>query len=529
MIEERLGASPLILQLPIGSEDNFSGIIDLVNMEQIIWDDDTLGESYSTEEIPSNLLETAQEYHDKLIELLADVDDNIMDAYLAEEHIDVKSIQSAIHKATIEMKLVPILCGSALKNKGIQPLLDSISLYLPSPVEVPPIQGTHPETGEVLNRTARKNAPLAALIFKVSMIEGRKLSFIRIYSGKIKAGGEVYNPTRKIKEKLSRILMMHANKRERIDEADAGSIVGIVGLKDSSTGETLCDIKNQIMLEDMDFYEPVISIAIEPKTHADQEKLEQVLKKFTAEDPTLVVKQDEDTGQTILSGMGELHLEVIISRMIREFKTTVNIGKPQVVHKEAIENEGSATTEFDREVAGQRQYAEVSIKIIPQPRGAGNSFKSKVPEDVIPEEFIASIRKGVMDSLESGAHMGYRVTDVKAVLTGGKFKDSLSSELAYTVCASMACKEALTKGNPYLLEPVMEVEIFLPESFTGDVIGDINSRSGKIESVETNKGIKTIKATVPLSRMFGYSTSLRSASQGRGTFTMQFSHFDRSG
>lgn len=527
MMKERLNASPLILQLPIGSEDSFSGVVDLVNMEQITWDDETLGANYTTKEIPPDLIETAQEYRDKLIELLADTDDDIMEAYIAEEPIDSESIHKAIHKATIEMKLVPILCGAALKNKGIQKLLDAIIRYLPSPVEVPPIQGMHPETGETLDCVPRKSAPLTALIFKVSIIEGRKLSFVRIYSGKMKAGGEVYNPTRKIKEKLSRILMMHANKRERVDEADAGSIVGIVGLKDSSTGETLCDINHQIMLEDMDFYEPVISIAIEPKTHADQEKMEQVLEKFTAEDPTLVVKEDEDTGQTILSGMGELHLEIIISRMMREFKTSVNIGKPQVVYREAIEIESKATAEFDREVAGHRQYAEVSIKLIPQTRGSGNSFKSEIQENIIPEEFIPAIRKGIMESLESGAFMGYQATDIEAVLTGGKFKDSLGSELAYTVCASMACREALINGNPYLLEPIMDVEIFVPESFMGEVIGDINARSGKIESVEAKKNTKVIRATVPLSQMFGYSTSLRSASQGRGTFTMQFSHFDR--
>jgi elongation factor G len=433
----------------------------------------------------------------------------------------------AIRNATISLKAVPVLCGSALKNKGIQPLLDAIVRFLPSPADVPPIKGVHPQTCEIIECPATDKAPLAALIFKVSMAEGRKLSFVRIYSGKIKAGDDVFNPFRNKKEKLSRILQMHANKRERVDEAGAGSIVGIIGLKDSSTGETLCHPDHPVLLERMEFYEPVISLAIEPKTRSDQEKLDQVLEKFLAEDPTLRVKEDPDTGQKILSGMGELHLEVIVSRMMREFNTSVNVGKPQVVYRETIEKETAATAVFDKEVAGQRHYAEVCVNLKPLSRGSGNRFVLDIAEGSIPPQFMKSIEKGVMESLESGTLMGYPAMDIEASLVGGSYRESQGTDLAYKVSASMACKDALSKGGPFLLDPIMDVEIFVPETFTGDVIGDLNSRGGKIEAIEPKIGFQAIRAIVPLARMFGYSTAIRSATQGRGTFTMQFSHFDR--
>jgi len=528
MMQERLNASPLILQLPVGSEDEFEGVIDLIGMQQIRWQADTLGATFSSEDIPSELVDQAREYRELLIETLAETDDAIMGAYLAEEEIDPKMIVAAIRKATIDLELVPILCGSALKNRGIQPLLDAIIDYLPSPLDVPPIQGEHPETGEAVACPPADSAPLAALIFKVSMIEGRKLSFVRVYSGRLKAKGDVFNPARKSKEKLARILRMHANKKERVDEAGAGSIVGVVGLKDSTTGETLCAIDKPLLLEKIDIYEPVISVAIEPKTSADQDKLDQVLDKFTAEDPTLRLKKDPDTGQTILSGMGELHLEVIISRMLREFKTSVNVGRPQVVYRETIEKEAAARATFDKEVAGQRHFGEVELQLSPLPRGSENRFKSMVSEEIIPELYIPAIEKGVLEALESGSLMGYPVVDVAATLIGGSVKESQGSELAYTVSASMALKAALAKADPFLLDPIMKVEIFVPEAFMGDVIGDINARGGKIESMEHKTGIQVIKATVPLAQMFGYSTALRSATQGRGTFSMQFSHFDRS-
>jgi elongation factor G len=528
MMKDRLHANPLVLQLPVGSEDDFAGVIDLIHMKQILWEDDALGETYLTEEIPLDFLESAEKYREKLIETIAEVDDDIMEDYLSETSIETLSLLAAIRRATIDLKLVPVLCGSALRNKGIQPLLNAIVDFLPSPVDVPPIKGVHPATGEIIECEAKDTAPLAALIFKVAMIEGRKLCYIRIYSGKIHTKETTYNPSRKINEKLSRILRMHANKRERIDSAGAGSIVGVVGLKESSTGETLCSIDHPVLMEKMEFYEPVISIAIEPKTHADQEKLDQVLEKFMAEDPTLQLKKDEDTGQSILSGMGELHLEVIISRMQREFNTNVNVGKPQVVYRETIKQEGEGSAVFDKEIAGQRHFAEVTLKLTPQERGRKNRFISEVNEETIPDIFIPAIEKGVMESLESGSLMGYPVVDVKAILTGGAFRESLGTELAYTVSASMACKTALTNGEPFLLDPIMDVEIFVPEAFMGDVIGDLNSRNGKIESIAHKMDAVVIKSIVPLAHMFGYSTSLRSATQGRGTFTMQFSHFDRS-
>lgn len=527
MMKKRLHANPLILQLPVGIEDNFSGVIDLINMKQIIWEDESLGATFREEDVPSNLLDNAKEYREKLIETVAEVDDAIMEDYLSETPVTLERLVAAIRKASIDLKLVPILCGSALRNKGIQPLLDAIVEFLPSPLDVPPIKGIHPETGQIVECKANSSDPLAALIFKVSMIEGRKLSYVRIYSGTINAKSDTYNPSRKINEKLSRILKIHANKRERIDSAGAGSIVGVIGLKESSTGETLCSVDHPVLLEKMEFYEPVISVAVEPKTHSDQEKLDQVLEKFMAEDPTLRLQKDEDTGQTILSGMGELHLEVIISRMQREFKTNVNVGKPQVMYRETIEKEGHASAIFDKEVAGNRHYAEVKLKLLPLERGSENRFRSEITNETIPDIFIPAIKKGVMESLESGALMGYPVVDVEAVLTGGVYKESLSTELAYTVSASMACKTALTKGESFLLDPIMNVEVFVPETFMGEVIGDLNSRNGKIESIEHKMGLQVIRVVVPLAQMFGYSTSLRSATQGRGTFTMQFSHFDR--
>ncbi|WP_319407783.1 elongation factor G [uncultured Desulfosarcina sp.] len=527
MMRDRLKATPLVLQIPMGAEDNFSGVVDLIRMQQIRWDDDTLGASYSTGDIDADLREDAEMFRDQLLETLAEVDDGIMEAYLAETPIDTETILDAVRRATVALKLVPVLCGSALKNKGIQPLLDAIVQFLPSPAEVPAIKGVHPETGETILCRPDEKAPLAALIFKVSMMEGRKLSYVRVYSGKLSAGTDVYNPSRNKKEKLSRILMMHANKRERIDTVGPGAIVGVVGLKDSSTGETLCQQEHPVLLEKMDFYEPVISVAVEPKTHSDQEKLQQVLEKFMAEDPTLRVREDEDTGQTILSGMGELHLEIITSRMQREFNTRVNVGKPQVVYRETIESAAAGSAVFDKEVAGNRHFGEVSLRLEPLPRGEGKRFESSLTEEKLAPGLVKAVEKGVMESLESGILMGYPVVDVKAVLTGAGSRETNGSELAFTVAASMAVREALSQGNSFLLDPIMAVEVLVPEDFMGDVIGDLNARGGKIESIQPKLGVQTIKATVPLANMFGYSTNLRSATQGRGTFSMQFSRFDR--
>ncbi len=527
-MKSKLNANPLLLQLPVGEGEDFSGVIDLLERKHIEWDDDAMGSRFTVADLPPELAETAESHREVLIESLAEVDDEIMEAYLSEEPIDIPRLKAAIRKAVVHLKLVPVLCGSALKNKGIQPLLDAVVDYLPSPADLPPIQGIDPSTGEAVACPPKASAPLAALIFKVSMVEGRKLSFARIYSGRLRAGSDVYNSTRQQKEKLSRLLMMHANKRERAEEAEAGSIVGVVGLKTATTGDTLCDADHPVLLENIDVYQPVISVAVEPKTHADQDKFEQVLDKFLAEDPTLTVRTDEDTGQTILSGMGELHLEIIVSRMEREFNTRVNVGKPQVVYRESIEKASEAVAVFDKEVAGQRHYGEVTLRLVPLARDEGNRFRIELPEGAIPEVYLPAVEKGVMESMASGPVMGYPVMNVEAVLTGGGYKDSLATELAYVVSASMACQEALRKGSPYLLDPFMKVEVTVSEEFMGEVIGDLNARNGKIESIGHRSGAQVITATVPLARMFGYSTALRSATQGRGTFSMQFSHFDRS-
>ncbi|MCP4116545.1 MAG: elongation factor G [Desulfobacteraceae bacterium] len=527
MMKEKLKANPLMIQIPVGKEESFTGVIDLLAMKEITWDDDTMGAEYTTNEISPEMKDEADEFREKLIETVAEVDDEIMDLYLSEEPIPPADLTAAIRRTTIERKVVPVLCGTALRNKGIQPLLDAITAFLPSPVDIPPMPGIHPDTEEVLEYPPQKSAPLAALIFKVSMIEGRKLSFARIYSGTLVSGTDVYNPSLGKKEKLSRILKMHANKRERIESASAGDIVGIVGLKNSSTGETLCSEKTPVLLEKMEFDKPVISIAIEPKTHADQEKLEEVLKKFTIEDPTLTVTTDEDTGQTILSGMGELHLEIIISRMQREFKTEVNVGKPQVVYREALESPSQGHAVFDREISGKHHFAEVNLEFKPLERGDGISFRNEAPEDQIPEQYAAAIEKGTKDALESGFLRGYPVVDLEIVLTGGSFNESQSSDLGFSVCASMACRDALEKADMFLLEPIMDVEVFLTDQNMGDAIADLNTRGGKIEAITPKGDVQVVTATVPLARMFGYSTALRSATQGRGTFTMQFSRFDK--
>ncbi len=524
-IKEKLKANPVILQIPMGAEDSFAGIIDLVNMKQIIWDDETKGAEYSEDEIDEGFQEIALEYREMMLEAISEVNDDIMEKYLSEEDISTEEINQAVRTATIAREIVPVLCGSALKNKGIQPLLDAIELFLPSPSDVPPIQGVHPETNEKLEFLPHRNGPLAALIFKVSMIEGRKLSFVRIYSGSIETGSDVFNPLLNKKEKLSRILKMHANKRERLKEAGAGDIIGIVGLKNSGTGDTLCSQDYPVFLEKMEYEDPVISIAIEPKTNADQEKLDDVLEKFIIEDPTLKVRKDEETGQTILSGMGELHLEIIISRMLKEFKTNVNVGNPQVVYREVLTSKTKGEAVFEREISGKMHFARVSITLEPLNRGDGITFESKAGDDQIPEQYLPVIEKGILESLEGGFLKGYPFVDLAIVLKGGSFDDR-SSDLAFSVCASMACKNALEKASISLLEPIMEIEVFVPDNYMGDAISDLNARGGKVESITPKSGIQIVKAVAPLARMFGYSTALRSVSQGRGTFSMHFSRFD---
>lgn len=527
MMHDRLGAEPLIMQIPVGIEESFQGVIDLPSMKQLIWDEETLGATFRVTSIPEGLMETALEYREKLLESVAEIDDQIMEAYLAEAPVTPEMLVPSIRKATTSLTLVPVFCGAALRNKGIQPLLDGIVDFLPSPLDVPPVEGVDPETGQVKKADPSDRSPLAALVFKVMMDQGRRLNYVRVYAGRLNTGDEILNPTRQTKEKVARILAMHANKRERISEARVGNIVGVVGLKASGTGDTLCDPSNPIVLESIDAYEPVISVAVEPRTHADQEKIEQALGKLEAEDPTFRVKHDEDTGQMIISGMGELHLEILVGRLKRDFHTQVNVGKPHVVYKETVEQAAQAVAVFEKEIGGIRHFGEVALELTPRERGRGNWFVNSLPDESLPAEFVPAVEQGVMESFESGVLMGYPVVDVAVALVGGTYKESVSTHLAFKVAASMACKEGLHKARPLLLEPIMAVEILVPGSFMGDVIGDINARGGKIEHLEQRGEVQIIDATIPLSKMFGYSTALRSATQGRGTFTMHFSHYDR--
>jgi elongation factor G len=527
MMSDRLGANPLIMQIPVGIEESFQGVIDLPSMKQFIWDEETLGATFRVTDIPKDLEEKAFEYREKLVESVAEVDDQVMDAYLADASVTPELLGPSIRRATTGLKLVPVFCGAALRNKGIQPLLDGIVDFLPSPLDVPPMEGTDPDTGQLKKTEPSERSPLASLVFKVMMDKGRRLNYVRIYSGRLSTGDEVLNPLKKTKEKVARILAMHANKRERIAEARVGNIVGVVGLKASTTGDTLCDPSSPIVLEPIDAYEPVISVAVEPKTHTDQEKIEEALNKLEAEDPTFRVKHDEDTGQIIISGMGELHLEILVGRLKREFHTQVNVGKPHVVCKETIEQVARASGVFEKEIGGTRHFAEVTLELSPRERGKGNWFVKSLPEDSIPSELVPAIEQGVVESLESGVLLGYPVVDVAVVLVAGTFKESFSSDLAFKVAASMACRAGLQKAGPLLLEPIMAVEILVPELFMGDVIGDINARGGKIDHLYQRGEVQIIDATVPLAKMFGYSTALRSATQGRGTFTMHFAHYDR--
>jgi len=527
MMSDRLGATPLIMQLPVGLEESFQGVVDLLTMKQLIWDEETLGATFRVTDIPEDLRETAAEYRERLVESLAEVDDQVMDAYIAEVPVTPEMLIPVIRKATIGLQLVPVFCGAALKNKGIQLLLDAIADFLPSPLDVPPIEGIDAETGQVKKAPPSERSPLAALVFKVMMDQGRRLNYVRIYSGRLNAGDEVLNSTKQVKEKVARILAMHANKRERINEAGVGSIVGVVGLKASATGDTLCHPSSPILLESIDAYEPVISVAVEPKTHDDQERIGQALSKLEAEDPTFRVKYDDDTGQTVISGMGELHLDILVGRLKREFNTQVNVGKPHVVCKETIDRVVQASGLFDKEIGGVRHFGEVHVELSPRERGKGNWFVNGLSDESLPAELVPPIEQGVVESLESGILFGYPVIDVAVVLIGAKYRDPAASDLALKVAASIACKKGLQKGEPLLLEPIMAVEIIVPEVFMGEVMGDINARGGKIEHLRRRGETQIVDATVPLSRMFGYSTALRSATQGRGIFTMHFACYDR--
>ncbi len=527
MIKDRLGANPLLLQLPWGSEDRFRGVIDLLRMQAIEWQDETLGAAFKEQPIPEDLMEEATKYREMLVETLADKDDGIMSKYLAEEKIDLPELRRAVRSATVDLKLVPILCGAALRNKGIQPLLDAITDYLPAPTDIPPIVGQVPDTSDIDSRSATAKGPFSALAFKVQMDQGRKLTYIRIYSGTVKAGDTIFNPGRKVKEKLARLLKMHANKRERIEEASAGDILAVMGLKVSTTGDTLCSEDHPILLEPMSFNTPVISVAVEPKGLQDHDKLLDALAKLSDEDPTFKYRIDDETGQTVISGMGELHLEIIVNRLRREFFVDTNQGKPQVVYREALSKRVEHEEVFQRELAGQQHFAGVKIEVIPLPRGTGNRVADRCRNPNLTEEFMNAIKEGLEEATSTGVLLGYPVIDVEAAVLDVKIHELHSDAMAFRVAASMAFRNACLQADPILLEPIMKAEILIPEEFLGEVIGDLNARGGKIEQITSKGPVQVLTASVPLSKMFGYSTALRSVSQGRGTFTMQFSHYDK--
>ncbi len=528
MIGDRLGANPLPLQIPVGSEENFQGVIDLVEEKMLSFDEDTRGLEVHIEPVPDNFKEQTTAARMALLEKLADFDEGVMEKYLEEKPVSIDEIKQAIRNATLSSQAVPVLCGSAFKNKGVQPLLDAIVDYLPSPLDVPAIEGTNSD-GVIEAREPSSKEKFCALAFKLASDPYvDNLTYVRVYSGKLKAGDKIYNPVRHKKEKVGRILKMHANKREEVQEITAGDIAAVVGLRFTSTGDTLCQSGDTIRLETMEFPEPVISTAIEPKSTADEEKLHECLDKITKEDPSFQVKTDPDTGQTIISGMGELHLDIIVNRLLREFKVAANVGKPQVAYKETIESGGKAEGLFDQQAVGKPQYGHVWLEVSPLERGGGFEFENRIPKGNIPEQFIPAIAKAVEDSLDSGALIGFPVVDIKVSLIDGSYHEENSSEQAFGVATSMAIRKVLEKSKPTLLEPIMELEIVLPETNLGDVIADLNSKRAKILGMDARlEGLQVVTANVPLAEMFGYSTDLRSATQGRASYTMQYTMFDR--
>ncbi len=525
-IRDRLNANPVPIQIPIGAEDNFQGMIDLVTMEAEIYKDD-MGQEIEITDIPSDLIDKANEYRENLIEAISEQDEDLMLKYIEGEELTEDEIREGIRKATVNVAITPVTCGSSYKNKGVQPLLDAIIAYLPSPLDIPPIEGIKVETEEIVERHADDSEPFSALAFKiVTDPYVGKLCYFRVYSGTLKAGSYVYNVTKGKRERIGRILLMHANKREEVDEVYAGSIAAAVGLKDTGTGDTLCEEDNQIILEQMEFPEPVISVAIEPKTKASQDKMGVALGKLAEEDPTFRTYTNEETGQTIIAGMGELHLEIIVDRLLREFKVEANVGNPQVAYREGIQQEAEAEGKYVRQSGGRGQYGHVKIRIEPNEAGAGYEFENAIVGGAIPKEYINAIDQGFQEALQTGIIGGYEVLDVKVTLYDGSYHDVDSSEMAYKIAASMAIKEALAKANSVLLEPTMKVEITVPEEYTGDVIGDINSRRGRMEGMELVAGAQVITSYIPLSEMFGYATALRSNTQGRATYSMQFDHYE---
>ncbi len=528
-MKERFNSVPLPIQIPYGAEAGFQGVIDLIQGKLIRWEDDTQGASYNYCDIPAEFAAQAAKGREEIIETISEWDDEIAEQYLEGSDFTEGELIAAIRKATISLKAVPVLCGAALKNKGIQPLLDAVVNFLPSPEDVPPIRGINPKTGDQETRMSRTNAPLAALVFKIVQDEGRKISYLRIYSGEIKAGEEVYNATSGKREKIARLLRMHANKRERVEKAQAGEIVAAVGLREASTGQTICDESHPILLEAIELYEPVISQAIEPKTPEDQEKLAVSLGKLMDEDPTVKVKYEEETAQTVISGMGELHLEILVDRLKREFNTQVNVGKPRVVYRETIRNRVECEGRFEKELGDRRHFGEVRLLLEPAPVGGGNEIVNALrPENsLIPEEFYPAIEAGIRESLFSGVSSGYPVVDVRTTIIGGSFREGESSPLGYKMAAAGAFKDGCLRAEPVILEPIMSVDIITPQEFMGELIGDINSRKGEVQEIVPKGPISEIKARVPLKSLFGYSTDIRSLTQGRAVFTMQFRSYDK--
>ena len=527
MVKDRLKANAVPIQLPIGAEETFVGIIDLVTMKAEIYKDD-LGKEIEITDIPADLTDLAQEWREKLVESVCETDEELMMMYLEGEEPTMEQIKAAIRQETIAGRMVPVVCGSSYKNKGVQMMLDAVVDYMPSPLDIPAIKGVNPETGEEDERPADDNAPFSALAFKIMAdpFVG-KLAFFRVYSGKLTSGSYVYNSVKGKRERIGRILQMHANKREEISEVYAGDIAAAVGLKDTTTGDTLCDENNEIILESMEFPEPVIEIAIEPKTKAGQEKMGMALAKLAEEDPTFKTYTNEETGQTIIAGMGELHLEIIVDRLLREFKVEANVGKPQVSYKETITTNADVDHKYVKQSGGKGQYGHVKIRMYPREAGSGFEFKNSIVGGAIPKEYIPKIEEGIVEAMQSGPVAGFQVVDLGIELYDGSYHEVDSSEMAFKIAASMAFKEACKKANPVLLEPIFKVEVTVPEEYMGDVIGDISSRRGRIEGSDMNLGAVAVRGMVPLSEMFGYATDLRSKTQGRGTYVMQMDHFEK--
>lgn len=526
MMVERLNAHPVAIQIPIGSEDTFQGLIDLIKMKAVIYEEDYTKEPEAVE-IPAEYKEKAEEYRQKMLDSVAETDDELMMKYLEGEELTEEEIKAAIRKATIACEITPVVCGSSYKDKGIQPMLDAVVDYMPAPVDIPAIKGINPDTNEEDKRESSDEEPFAALAFKIMAdpFVG-KLAFFRVYSGTLNAGSYVFNSTKGKKERIGRILQMHANNRKEIEVVYSGDIAAAVGLKDTTTGDTLCDENHPIILESMEFPDPVISVAVEPKTKADQEKMGIALQKLAEEDPTFRVRTDAETGQTIISGMGELHLDIIVDRMSREFKVDCKVGKPQVAYRETIRKTVKSEGKFVRQSGGKGQYGHCWIELIPQEPGEGFSFESKIVGGAIPKEYIGPIENGIKEAMENGVVAGYPMVDIKAIVYDGSYHEVDSSEMAFKVAGSMAFKAGALKANPVLLEPYVKVEVTVPEEYMGDVIGDLNSRRGRIEGMEPRNGVQVINAFVPLSEMFGYATDLRSKTQGRGNYSMEVSYYD---